>query len=136
MKALGIKDQPAEFPYLSQPWDISLMSAARLWRLGQKTNLPPPPRGSTCHHYYVIFIKLSWECTNFFSLCYQPKPLSLQIWCLVNKMNGYRKEFLYLISHLQKQYLYQLMYSCSIWAIMYFSSSDELLIEGLFVDSG
>lgn len=21
-------------------------------------------------HYYVIFIKLSWECTNFFSLCF------------------------------------------------------------------
>jgi hypothetical protein len=30
MKALGIKDQPAEFPYLSEPRDISLMSAACL----------------------------------------------------------------------------------------------------------
>lgn len=28
----------------------------------------------------------------FCSLCFQPKPLSLQIWCLFNKMNGYKKE--------------------------------------------
>lgn len=98
MKALGIKEQPAEFPYLSRPWDISLMSAACLWRLGQRTNLLPPPRGSTCHRYFVIFIKLNWEYTNFFSLCFQPKLLSLHMWCLFNKIN--EKENSY-ISYLQ-----------------------------------